>query len=117
MLREDSRLSQGQVSFAEREGVSYNETNETQPRTDSGLSLRVVESLPLSLRTGGGACSTWAAVGPEWPLESEPFSPGLRDGGVVDPVNTGNSSALGTRCFVVVGLLSTLTPLTTPLAL
>jgi hypothetical protein len=87
--------------------------------TGSGVVPRVLESFVLSLRTGGGACNTCAAVGPPCPL---PFSiatwiPGLRDGGVVAPANTGNSSALGTLCLTVKGFLSTRAPFTAELFL
>lgn len=78
----------------------------SQILTGSGLPFSGVDSLVLSLRNGGGAESTCAAVGPECPLGSEPFDPGLRDGGVRDPFKTGKSSALGTRCFET-GRLST----------
>ena len=57
----------------------------------SGEAPRVLGSLLPSLRAGGGACKTWAAVGPLCPAP-------LTLGGVTVPPRTGNSSARGTRC-------------------
>jgi hypothetical protein len=61
------------------------------PRVLPG-SLLVPFTKVLPFLTGGGACSTWAAVGP---LAVK----GLFEGGVMAPANTGKSSALGTRCL------------------
>jgi hypothetical protein len=78
----------------------------------SGVVPRVLDSFTLSFRAGGGAWSTCAAVGTPlpFPLGRAPFNPGLLDGGVVDPARTGNSSAFGTRCLIVEGLLSARVP-------
>ena len=86
--------------------LNFSGPTKSQIPTGSGLLLPGVDSLVLSLRNGGGAESTCAAVGPECPLGREPLDPGLRDGGVRDPFKTGKSSALGTRCFET-GRLST----------
>ena len=81
---------------------------------ESGVVPRVLDSFTLSLRTGGGACNTCAAVGVPcpFPLGNTPFGPGLRAGGVMDPARTGNSSAFGTLCLTANGFFSARTPFT-----
>jgi len=66
-------------------------------RNCSCPSVAEVSDFGASLRMAG-ACNTCAAVGPVRVLCP------LTWGGVGEPPRTGNSSALGTRCFCVAGV-------------
>lgn len=66
---------------------------ESEPASDGPDDKSSRSENAFSVLAGAGALRTSAAVGP-----LRGCATGLRAGGVTEPVSTGNSSALGTRC-------------------